>query len=152
MAKPVLVCATDLEPDGDRAVDFAAALARAIDAHVVLLHATDALDEGTDAPRSIAPALDALRERVRARRDEAEVALGAEAARVSASGASVEAKLVDGPPWRAIVDTATALHATAIVVGRRNRPDWLAGPTVDRVMRHAPCPTLVVPPADAARR
>ena len=54
----------------------------------------------------------------------------------------------EGAPVEAILDTARAWQADLIVMSSRGHDsvlDTLRGSTVERVLRHAPCPVLVVP-------
>jgi nucleotide-binding universal stress UspA family protein len=69
-----------------------------------------------------------------------------------AAGASATAQLIDGDDVAELLDhAAAALHAGLIVVGGTRTGGSLAdlglGSVAQRVVRHAPCPTLVIPPA-----
>ncbi|MBC7174274.1 MAG: universal stress protein, partial [Polyangiaceae bacterium] len=73
MKRPVLGCATDLGPSGDRAVAWSVALAKRSGAHVALLHAIDDPD-GLDPAflaESMNPVLAAYRARLAARKGSA---------------------------------------------------------------------------------
>jgi nucleotide-binding universal stress UspA family protein len=67
----------------------------------------------------------------------------------------VAASLVVGTPWERIVSFAsTGHHADLIVMGTHRRVGLdraLAGSVSEQVIRHAPCPVLVVPAHDASR-
>lgn len=52
-----------------------------------------------------------------------------------------------GTPWREIVDEAREMAADLVVVGTHGRTGaarWLLGSQGEQVLRHAPCPVLVV--------
>jgi nucleotide-binding universal stress UspA family protein len=52
-----------------------------------------------------------------------------------------------GRPWREIVDEARVMDADLVVVGTHGRTGparWLRGSQGEQVLRHAPCPVLVV--------
>jgi len=149
MTKPNILCATDLTDEGSRAVDVAIAAARAIQGRVELLHVTDsAADAEPDVlPDSMSAGTDALRARIRRRVEEDAARLEAERKRVGSADLPVEALLAEGRPWEAIVREASDRGAALVVLGRRPRKmEGFAGPTIDHVVRHAPCPVLVAPP------
>jgi nucleotide-binding universal stress UspA family protein len=59
----------------------------------------------------------------------------------------VTSHITAGALVTAIVHTATAVKADLIVMGRRERrgvPRWLARHVTEEVVRHAPCPVLIV--------
>jgi universal stress protein A len=61
--------------------------------------------------------------------------------------------LREGTPWTEIVDSARKWPADLIVLGTHGRSGLtrlLFGSTAEGVMRHAPCPVVVVPPASRA--
>ena len=61
-------------------------------------------------------------------------------------GDDVEVMAIVGRPGPAICDLATALGATAIVIGTSGRSGLrraMIGSTSDHVVRHAPCPVVV---------
>ena len=58
-----------------------------------------------------------------------------------------------GEPANAIRETAQACHAQVIVIpshGRSGLERWLVGSVAEQVLRHAPCPVLVLPIAELA--
>ncbi|MEW6741381.1 MAG: universal stress protein [Planctomycetota bacterium] len=63
--------------------------------------------------------------------------------------ASVRELLLNGVPWRAIIECAREHRVALIVVGAhvsQATEHKILGSTTDRILRHAPCPVLVVPP------
>jgi universal stress protein A len=57
--------------------------------------------------------------------------------------------IVSGDPGKVILEQAAALHVDLIVIGSHGRKAaarWLLGSVAEAVVRHAPCPVLVVPP------
>jgi nucleotide-binding universal stress UspA family protein len=64
--------------------------------------------------------------------------------------ARVESVFLQGAPWERIVHLAKERNAEVIVMGTHGRTDIkhaLIGSVTERVVRHAPCEVLVVPPA-----
>lgn len=150
-----IVCATDLSPGGARAVDLAASTARDLGAPLRLVHATDVGPVG-DPSTWTTPAHRVLAERVQRRAAQLTTLLEAERARAATVAPEVDAALLDGRPWQAVVEDASRAQARMIVVGphgqsgpaeilRASALEWLLGITADRVVRYAPCPVLVAP-------
>lgn len=152
-----IVAATDLTAPGRRVVDLASTLARALGAPLTLVHVTDLPPEPSafGGGAEIEPALEALRDRVRRRVDQAAEGMEAERARCAARGVECEVRLLEGHPWEVILEEATRVEAGLLVVGshgsgtpshelRERIKERLLGSTADRVVRHAPCPVLVV--------
>lgn len=152
--RPIL-CGAELGASGSAVVDWAAALATALQAPLELVHAIDMADDvPPDAPSAIAPALERLTARVRERVDHARAALADEQRRIGEKRVVCDAHLEQGRPWEAIVRRARERNAAFIVVGPHGssasvsigvgaRVARLLGSTADRVVRHAPCPVLV---------
>jgi nucleotide-binding universal stress UspA family protein len=83
---------------------------------------------------------------VNARRDSAETILG-DAVAALGLDATVETVAVEGEPGRALCDAAAERGATVIVAGTRGRGGLkraVLGSVSDHLVRHAPCPVLVV--------
>jgi nucleotide-binding universal stress UspA family protein len=76
-----------------------------------------------------------------------------EVARVRAAGVACDSATLIGRADAEIVDRAKATHADLIVMGTHGRSGLahaLLGGVTDRVVKHAPCPLLIVPkPATA---
>ncbi len=150
-----IVCATDLGTTGARAVDLAARMARATGRVLRIVHVGP---PGPDVlPEDLVSEADrVLRERLKTRIEASAAALEKERARVEASGAQVEAELLEGRPWEQIIECATRVGASLVVVGphgargplalrRGELTEHVLGTTADWVVRHAPCPVLVGP-------
>lgn len=70
-----------------------------------------------------------------------------EMARGVGVGVSVAAKVVPGRPWQGVVEEAQAWDADLIVVSTHGFTGFkhaLLGSVAEKVVRHAPCPVLVV--------
>jgi nucleotide-binding universal stress UspA family protein len=122
----------------------AVGLAKALQAHIVLLH-VEAPEPGfmgyeagpqtvrDSVARSIhgnAQALHKIRDRLRG------------------AGVEVDSLLIQGPTVEKIVDEAKRLRADFIVAGSHGHGaiyDLVVGSVSDGVIRHAPCPVVVVP-------
>ncbi len=66
--------------------------------------------------------------------------------RVKAAGVSVDTVLVNGTPFREIVETAKTQQVDLIVMGTHGRTGMqhlLIGSVAERVVRLAPCPVMV---------
>jgi nucleotide-binding universal stress UspA family protein len=128
-----LLCPTDFSLRSELAVDRAAALARKFGAELVLLHAVD-----DDQPR----------EMVDRRRDEARGALAARVAGIRQRGeleADIEVRV--GTAFAAILEAARESNADLIVMGAHRRHllrDFIAGTTIERVLRAGSHPVLMV--------
>lgn len=154
--KPVrtILAPTDFSQAGDDAVDYAADLAKRLDAKLVLLHVFDlpAL-VGTYHPQLRVPGgVDA--EEFRSMGDTAALKVEARAEKARAEGIEVEARIVEGTPVVEINKAAKALKADLIVMGthgRRGLDRWIIGSVAAAVMRHAVCPLITVPPQEKAR-
>jgi len=120
-----LLVPTDLSPASRAAFGHAAALARAFGAQVVALYVAPA---GAD-PRAVSEA--AVRSLLRDHFPETEVV----------------ARVDQGRAWERIVHQARAERADLVVMacqGADEVGERLLGSNAERVVRHAPCPVLVV--------
>lgn len=61
------------------------------------------------------------------------------------AAADVELKVTPGLPGRVLVDTARERSAELIVLASRGSVSHLVGAMTQYVLRHAPCPVLLVP-------
>jgi universal stress protein A len=80
--------------------------------------------------------------------EQATAGLASEEARVRAAGLSCESATLFGRPDTEIVDRAVGTRADLIVMGTHGRSGLahaLMGSVAERVIRHAPCPILIVP-------
>jgi nucleotide-binding universal stress UspA family protein len=82
-----------------------------------------------------------------AERTHAEVTLGDAAARAKSAGVGIRTRLTAGDPAQRICAYAEEVDARLIAIGRRGHGTvaaLLLGSVSDAVIRHAPCPVLVV--------
>ena len=131
---------TDLGKGAEQAVARVPWLPLAADARIVLLHCVAArADAAADGTREL---LDQAAGRLE------------QACKTRSGRVRVEPLLVEGKPFRAILELAEEMRPELVVLGRhRRRPgsDWLGiGTTVDRVCRGTRVPVLLV--RKAARR
>jgi nucleotide-binding universal stress UspA family protein len=131
-----IVLATDLTDASGTATDHAIALAAALSAGLLVV---SVIDPGRRA--------DGLR--VDQERSIRENRVGEIVERAALSGVPVEYLIWTGDPGDAIVEAATSERADMIVVGSHGRSGLgraLLGSVSDFVVRHAPCPVMVVKP------
>jgi nucleotide-binding universal stress UspA family protein len=133
-----ILCATDLSPRAELAIDRAAALARQFGARLQLLHVVDDDQPHMFVDMEIARAREVL-----------------DARAVDLGGASrVEATVKSGAAFQAIVSTAREANADLVVMGthrRRILMDVFVGTTIERVMRTGMHPVLMVNAAAVGR-
>jgi universal stress protein E len=134
-----LLCATDLSPRGDLAVDRAADLARHFGAELRLLHVVD-----EDQPREI----------VEAETQRARVVLQESVARMRDPVPGLQCDIETGSVFDTIVKAAQKWNADLLVLGthrRRLLRDVVVGTTIERVMRTGQHPVLMVNAATFVR-
>lgn len=133
-----ILLATDLAPASVGAAAQAIRLARDLRAELLVLSVIDGFSRGiADAPP----------ERMDQRRSAREVAAQALVLRGRREGVRVSFLVWEGDPGPTIVDAATAELADLVVVGSRGRnrvERFVLGSVSDHVVRHAPCPVLIV--------
>lgn len=143
-----LLCPTDFSDVSTRAEAYAVALARHYDATLHLLH--------VDPPMPIMAPYGEIPLDVRlfeVQREQAEADLTASKARAAAAGVVVDTSLRGGQPAREILSLATESSADLVVIGTHGRggvEHMLLGSVAEKVLRKAPCPVLIVPPAAEA--
>lgn len=128
---PRVLCATDLLRRSNRAVSRADAIARELDAQLLLLHVVDA----------------GMSARASRRRDaRARFLLAAHARKLARSGNGAQISVGTGRRHQTISDVATRWDADLIVLGphRHRFGDSFLGTTAERVIRIADRPLLVV--------
>jgi nucleotide-binding universal stress UspA family protein len=147
-----ILCATDLEQPASPTVDVALALAEEEEdlAQVTLLHVVEELgpDGGPDVYRPL-PDLVALR-RTLTRQAEERLDRMAAAARTFCD---ITVRVETGRAWRQILRVAREVRADVVVVGAHTGGGLerlLLGSNANQVIRHAPCPVLVVRDSYAA--
>jgi len=137
-----ILATTDFSPQSEAGVDYAAALARRLDAVVVLLYVVE--DELP--PLLIGVSEERRREILEEHRKEAAERLTGYATE-HMSGAAVRPEVRVGPPARRIVEAAGEEDVDIIVMASRGYGPLgqvLLGSTTERVLHHAPCPVMVV--------
>lgn len=134
-----VLLATDLSSTSSPAEDGAIRLAASLRARLVAVSVID--------PGSLRLPGGRYRARVDQVRDEREAAAQQLVARAREAGVQTAFLVWEGDPGEAIVDAAQAEHADLIVLGthgRRGVNRSLFGSVSDHVVRHAPCPVVVV--------
>lgn len=139
-----VIVGCQLEPGYEPAVTVSLKLAQAIDARPRVVHAMASpleatLAEPTDAPYGKAQnrLTNRLHERLKAQLPE---------------GHGADLHLVPGMAGEALVDQVADRQSTIIAVGAQPRSilgKLLFGSTTEWVLRHAPCPVLIVPTGEA---
>jgi nucleotide-binding universal stress UspA family protein len=133
-----ILLATDLSAASERAAEQALQLARDLRAELLIVSVID-----PSSPLSGTPALARMDQRRAAR----EVAAQALVVRGRHSGVNVQFLVWEGEPGPAIVEASVAEAADLIVVGTHGRGRvgrLVLGSVSDHVVRHAPCPVLIV--------
>lgn len=139
-----IMVATDGSAGADRAVDFAAELARGLGAELLILTvagelAAEEMRRLAHAEQDIGSALDSAAE---------QIVVAAEARATNIGHSHMRRSLVWGNPAEAIIAEADREHADLIVVGRRGRGQLtglLLGSVSQKLTSLANCPVLVVP-------
>jgi nucleotide-binding universal stress UspA family protein len=137
MLKTILL-PLDGSPLAERALTYAAVLARRCEARVVLVEAV---------PSRSLPGVDPSDAQAELHRH-AESYLNVAAGRLSAAGIATETHVVIADPVQAILDAAARQHADLIVMsthGRGGLGRMLYGSVADQVLRRATVPVLLVP-------
>jgi nucleotide-binding universal stress UspA family protein len=140
-----LLLATDLSEASASATEEAFDLAARLGARILAVSVID--------PRSLLLPGGRFRARVdqvRARREQLAQAL---VERGRTEGIEVSFLVWTGDPGDVIVDAAEAEHADMVLVGSHGRGvvgRFLLGSVSEHVVRHAPCPVLVVRPRESA--
>lgn len=130
---------TDLSHASRRAFGIAAELARGFDAEVVALHVAQLLRSA--APTPTAEVLQAVDEQVPSEQQLRAFLMP------EFLGLRLLPRVEIGSAWDRITETARQERADVIVMsthGRDSLADRVIGSHTDRVVRHAPCPVLVV--------
>lgn len=150
MIKKILV-PTDFSACADQALQYALGLARTLGAEVQIVHCATTPDY--QIPNLVSPAMSAaaanMVEQLRRLYEAAQQEMAELVARNQDKGVAISGLNVDGPPDEGIVRQATSWGADVIIIGshgRRGVSRVLLGSVAERVVRHAPCPVLVVHP------
>lgn len=155
MSLSTIVVGVDFSPLGERALAHAAALARAHDADVVVVHASG-IDAGGMYVYEIAGRVDEpWKAYVHARLEHGRERLRAVADELTAAGLRARPRHAQGFPDASLVEVAEEEGADLIVVGTHGRTGverWLLGSVAERVVRHAERDVFVVRGEPAAGR
>jgi nucleotide-binding universal stress UspA family protein len=137
-----VLCPLDFSAGSRRAMRWAVRLTSALDAELVLFHAWQIpvmSAESAFAPALVADVVEA-----------AEDGLAAELAEARAQGATkVSPRLVSGPAWNMIVEEVVSGGFDLVVMGKHGRTGlqrFVLGSVAEKVVRHASCPVLTIPP------
>jgi nucleotide-binding universal stress UspA family protein len=134
-ASRTILVPLDLTPAGEVKIPVAEEYARALEAHVILLHV---LRPGSLDPVSVSPT-EAM----------ARTYLDTFEARLRNAGIPTTSVIRTGQPAPTIVQEALIRDTTLIVLGTNTRPilsSAVLGSVADQVARSAPCPVLLVHP------
>ena len=134
--------ATDLGPASAAATDEAFRLAGALGAQLLAVSVID--------PRTLQLPGGRFRSRIDQERGRLEAAAAELVRRGRREQVPTSFLIWEGDPAESIVEAATAEGADVIVVGSHGRAALgraLIGSVSDQVVRHAPCPVMVVRPA-----
>ena len=139
-----ILYATDLSDGSEGGLQFSMRLARAVDAHLTVVHALRSLDHVFLGGESAAYLPD-YRAEVRAKTQER---LDRTVANWSDGKVPITTMVRDGVPYQAINKTAEAINADVIVMnlhGKGRVERALLGSTAERVIRTATVPVLSLP-------
>jgi nucleotide-binding universal stress UspA family protein len=138
-----ILVGTDFSDTARRALDWATALARPLEARIVLAHVFDLPIVGLPDAAFLVGAETGSR-----LSNEAQRGLDAEIARVKSGGVPIEGRLLQGDPRDVLPLQGSSLSATLIVVGshgRRGIARALLGSVAETVVRTSNVPVVVVP-------
>jgi len=129
--RPKMLCATDLSPGSEMAVQRAVLLMQQLDAELLLLHVVDEAQSGR---------------MIRRKATRAHAVLEGRAGALGRAGCHPEISVHVGAPYRTIARAARQWGADLIILGpyRKRFGDTLLGTTAERVMRTARIPVLNV--------
>ena len=133
-----ILLATDLAPASEEAADEAIRLARDLGAELLVVSVIDGVRTAV---------MDRLPDRMDQRRAAREIAAQAVVVRGRLAGVRVSFLVWEGEAGPAIVEAAVAERVDLVVVGSRGRnrvERFVLGSVSDHVVRHAPCPVLIV--------
>jgi nucleotide-binding universal stress UspA family protein len=133
-----ILLATDLSSASEGAAIQGIELAHDLGADLVVVSVIDA------AAKSVAGFAGLRMDRIRATRETAAQAIAAQGRR---NGVKVSFLVWEGEPGQAIVEAAASEQVDLVIVGSHGRGAvgrFILGSVSDFVVRHAPCPVLVV--------
>lgn len=139
---PRLLCATDLLPKSEAAIDRAGLLAGQLQAQLSLLHVVAPTTSDRNLEQSLQLAITGLNARARPPAWRA--------------GSSPEVNVRTGSPSRLILDAIDKHHVDLLVIGphrKRSMRDVLEGTIAEKILNKRQCPLLIVSkPAEAEYR
>lgn len=133
-----ILLATDLSPASEGATRHAIELARDLGSALLIVSVIDPATRGASGGRV---------QRMDQRRADREAAAQEVVIRGRAAGVPVSFMVWEGEPGPSIVDAATSEQVDMVIVGSHGRGSMgrlLIGSVSEHVVRHAPCPVLVV--------
>jgi len=137
-----ILCPTDFSAGAQHAMSVAIRLAWESDAELVLAHAWHVLQPAFPVGYLFPPAV------LQQLADDAQRGLDAAVRDAAALGAKrVTSRLVNGVPWRSLVDLLDDPEFDLVVIGTHGRTGLsriLIGSVAEQVVRHAPCSVLAV--------
>lgn len=137
-----ILCPVDFSSFSDAAVQEAAGLALSMGAQMCLLHAYQSPTYVLPMSGYVGPTA----EIITGIRQQLARELEAQAEPYRAQGLKVETLVIEGPPYRCIIEYAKEWGADLVVTGTHGRTGLshaLTGSVAERVVRMAPCPVLV---------
>jgi nucleotide-binding universal stress UspA family protein len=141
-----IVCPVDFSNCAQQALNYAQDLAKTFNAELSVVHAyEDPAAYVTPMPMSgyVGPGAELLLEL----RKQLEVRLGECKTAVEKSGVNVRTELLEGTPYRVVLDWAKEWGADLIVIGTHGHTGLthaLLGSVTERVVRMATCPVLTI--------
>ena len=134
-----ILYATDGSPAALSALRHALDLAQTYGAELILVHVFRHIEEFGKSPY--------FSEMEEDRKGVGETVIGQAMAELRDSGVTVHIEPCEGQPAEAIINVAAVRNCDLIVIGSRGLGTFqglLLGSVSDRVVRHAPCPVLIV--------
>jgi nucleotide-binding universal stress UspA family protein len=142
---PRILCAIDFSDSSRHALAHAAALARWYEAQLTVLHVSEVFPVPAVLPGNPSPVIGPY-----VSRDAIVSALEQFTAPLKDSGVPFVMDIEEGTAAHTIVEAATEREAGLLVMGSHGRggfEHFMLGSVTEKVLRKAPCPLLVVPPA-----
>jgi nucleotide-binding universal stress UspA family protein len=138
-----ILCATDLAPASEHTIEMALSLAGENDARITLMHVLESLPEDPRGRLYLAvPEIEPLRRELAA---QAEARLRAAVPEGARAFCDVSERVEAGSAWRQILSVAKDMDADLVVIGAHAKGgSGIFGSTSSQVVRHAPCPVLIV--------
>jgi len=141
-----IICPVDFSNCAQQALNYASELAKQFDAELSIVHAyEDPAAYVTPMPMSgyVGPGAELLLEL----RKQLEVRLTQTKADVEQRGVRVRSELLEGAPYRVVLDWAKEYGADIIVIGTHGHTGLthaLLGSVTERIVRMAHCPVLTI--------